>query len=182
MNQALIFIIATVTLAGISRASLLAPRSHGFARFFAWEAILGLVVLNAPAWFRDPFAPRQLVSWVFLAVSIALVVPGVHLLRSAGRPGPGRADATLLGIEKTSRLVTHGIYGYIRHPLYASLLFLAWGAFLKQLSWLSLLLACSASLFLFITARRDELECIQYFGPDYQTYMERTKRFVPFVF
>ena len=38
--------------------------------------------------------------------------------------GWGRENAALLELEKTSRLVTVGLYRYIRHPLYSSLLFL----------------------------------------------------------
>lgn len=75
-----------------------------------------------------------------------------------------------------------GAYKYIRHPLYSSLLFLAWGAFLKHLSWLGLILVVAASIFLFLTARSDESECLLHFGDAYRTYMRGTKRFVPFVF
>jgi protein-S-isoprenylcysteine O-methyltransferase Ste14 len=45
-----------------------------------------------------------------------------------------------------------------------------------------MLLALAASLFLVATARADEAECIRFFGPTYQDYMKRSKRFVPFVF
>jgi len=71
---------------------------------------------------------------------------------------------------------------YIRHPLYSSLLFLAWGIFFKIPSWSGALLALMATLFLFATARADEAECIRFFGPAYEKYMKKTKRFVPFLF
>ena len=54
------FVLATAALAYVSRASLAAPRSHGFYRFFAWEAILALVLLNLDGWLRDPFSWHQL--------------------------------------------------------------------------------------------------------------------------
>jgi protein-S-isoprenylcysteine O-methyltransferase Ste14 len=88
----------------------------------------------------------------------------------------------LLAFEKTSSLVTSGIYHYIRHPLYSSLLFLTWGIFFKGLSWPGFLLALAATLFLIATARADEAECIRFFGAPYQAYMKRSKRFVPFLF
>lgn len=65
--------------------------------------------------------------------------------------------------------------------LYASLLYLAWGAFLKDISWVSVILVLLASASLFGTAKADEKECIEYFGDQYQQYMGRTKRFIPFV-
>ena len=68
--QTVIILSASVPIAWISRRSLLRPSSHGFARFFAFEAILILVVVNFPFWFERPLAVRQLVSWVLLAGSL----------------------------------------------------------------------------------------------------------------
>jgi protein-S-isoprenylcysteine O-methyltransferase Ste14 len=182
MIRVIIFAIVSAFIVYISRKSLFHPHSHGFYRFFAWESILALVLLNALQWFKNPFSPQQLISWFFLLISIFLVVHGVHLLRVIGNPNQNRSDAELIAFEKTSSLVTVGVYKYIRHPLYSSLLFLAWGAFLKHPSWLGLLLAFSSSLFLFLTAKNDESECLKHFGNAYQIYMQGTKRFVPFLF
>ena len=44
------------------------------------------------------------------------------------------------------------------------------------------IVALLSSGFLYLTALRDELECIEYFGDDYRRYMKRSKRFVPFIF
>ena len=87
-----------------------------------------------------------------------------------------------MAFEKTSALVTSGIYHYIRHPLYCSLLLLTWGIFFKAPTWPGALLAVTATLFLIATAKADEAECILFFGPSYQDYMKQTKMFVPFVF
>ena len=180
--RTIVFIGVTVLLAYLSRAALLNPRSHGFCRFFAWESILGLILMNLPVWSLDPLAPHQLVSWVCLITSIVMAIQGFRLLHLVGKPTAARTDSELFGFEKTSSLVTVGLYGYIRHPLYAALLFLAWGAFLKEFSIPGILLISSASIFLFFTAKLDEAECLKYFGPAYKDYMGRTKNFVPFLF
>lgn len=182
MIKWVIFALGSIGLVYVSRASLRAPRSHGFYRFLAWEAILALILLNVGYWFERPFAPHQIISWLLLIISIVLVVQGVQLLRLVGKPNDRREDEALLGFEKTTTLVTVGIYKYIRHPLYASLLFLAWGAFFKNLSWLGVILTLAATLFLTLTAKVEEQESVRFFGPDYQAYMSRTKMFVPFLF
>ena len=41
-----LFAITSAALGFVSRASLKAPRSHGFYRFFAWECILALFFLD----------------------------------------------------------------------------------------------------------------------------------------
>ena len=180
--KAVTFIVATLGLAYVSRASLLVPRSHGFYRFFAWEAILVLILLNIDAWFRDPLSWHQLISWGFLSVSLFLVLHGVQLLRQIGKPDSRRDDASLVGFERTTTLVTRGAYRYIRHPLYSSLLFLAWGVFFKLPSWTGGLLAMLSTLLLVATARVEEAEDIRFFGPSYEVYRRQTKMFLPFVF
>jgi len=182
MNQAIIFLIGSIFFAWVSWYSLLKPLSHGFYRFFAWECILALVLLNFPMWTINPFALHQISSWLLLLASLTLVIHAVFLLRKIGRPNDERRDPELLPFEKTSTLVTTGAYRYIRHPMYAALLFLAWGAFLKDVSVPSIALMVGASIALFFTALCDEDECNQYFGTSYAEYMKTSKRFVPFLF
>jgi len=179
----IVFAAGSAVLGYLSRASLRNPRSHGFFRLFAWEAILGLFLINVEKWFVDPFAWYQSIAWTLLVVSIVPVVWGTILLKQAGKPAKGRKqDPNLLAFEKTTRLVTSGIYRYIRHPLYASLLLLGWGIFFKLPSLVGGALAVIASVCLFLTARADEAECVRFFGPQYEAYMKTTRRFVPFVF
>ncbi len=183
MFELILFAAITLLLALFSWKSLRNPRSHGFPRFFAWEAILALVILNAPVWFHDPFSWHQIVSWLLLIVSFIPLTLGIQLLRTRGEPNQEeRPEPELLGPEKTTRLVTSGVYRYIRHPLYSSLLLLDWGVFFKDISILGELLAVAATFFLILTAKADEAECVQTFGADYQEYMKRTKMFIPYVF
>ena len=182
MAKLIIFVAASIPILWISLPSLRRPRSHGFYRTFAWEAILALFLLNAEYWFVEPFAWHQIVAWTLLILSLPLIIGGVWLLRQVGRPDEHRQDASLIGVEKTTRLVTEGLYRYIRHPFYSSLLFLAWGISFKHPSWAGLALAATATVLLVITGKVEESEDIVYFGEKYREYMKRTKMFVPFVF
>jgi protein-S-isoprenylcysteine O-methyltransferase Ste14 len=174
MIEAILFIAGSLFILRISFPSQRRPGSHGFYRFFAWETILGLFVLTVHTWFTRPFAWYQLISWFLLATSIIPLVAGTSLLRSAGKP--------VGHFEATTQLVTMGIYRYIRHPLYASLLDLTWGIFFKSPAVLEGCLAMIATCFLYATARADEGECQLKFGQIYSEYMKTTKRFIPFIF
>jgi protein-S-isoprenylcysteine O-methyltransferase Ste14 len=66
--------------------------------------------------------------------------------------------------------------------LYAALLLLAWGVACKQPGGVSWSLALLASLALWLTAKRDEAECLQQFGEAYRDYMQRSKMFIPWLF
>jgi len=155
-------------------SSIREKRYHGYPRFFAFESVFVLILLNEKAWFRDPLSPRQIFSWLFLLVSILVVVAGFLTLAIYGKSRGGN-------FENTTRLVDCGIYGRIRHPMYASLIYLGVGAFLKDMSWTAgifLVVDIAAS---WITALMDESEMKAKFGAEYAAYMKRTKRFVPFV-
>jgi len=178
-----IFVAASAAIILLSWRPLRDLRSHGFYRFFAFELLAALILLNAPMWFRDPLSARQLVSWFLGAVSIGLAIEGFRLLRVIGRPAPTAARSTNLSFENTTTLVTVGAYRFIRHPLYASLLALVWCAYLKEpLAIGGMVLALSASGFLIATAVAEERENLKSFGAPYAAYMKRTRRFVPFVF
>jgi len=176
-----VFAVASLPIIQVSRQSLRHPASHGFWRFFAFEAILALILLNAPHWFTRPFGARQLVSWSLLCVSLVFVVWGFVLLRRRGGFDPAAEASPTFEWENTGQLVTSGIYGYIRHPMYSSLVFLTWGAVLKSVSIAALLLAVAASLALIATAKSEEAENVRRFGQGYRDYMTRTRRFVPFL-
>lgn len=183
MWKLIAFLLATGLLIYVSRASLRQPGSHGFYRFFAWEAILLLFLLNVERWFIDPFAWHQLIAWTLLFACIIPLAFGVKSLRERGQPVEERpGDPSLLAFEKTTALVTSGIYAYIRHPLYSSLLLLAWGIFFKAPGLVGGTLVLVATTFLVATARADEQECVRFFGAQYLDYMQKTRRFIPYLF
>jgi hypothetical protein len=97
MFSLVLFGLGSVGLLAYSWQSLQDPGSHGFYRFFAWEAILGLVLLNTPHWFAEPFTARQLLAWLLLFTSAVLAVHGFHLLKRIGQPQGS--------FENTSQLV-----------------------------------------------------------------------------
>jgi protein-S-isoprenylcysteine O-methyltransferase Ste14 len=176
-----VFMGGSLGLIILSVKSFTSPLSYGMPRFIAFEAVLGLVVLNAPAWFVEPLSLLQLISWVMLLDAAYLVSHAIWALRHYGQPDPSNQDASRVTLEKTTRLVTAGPYQSIRHPMYASLLWLAWGIFLKQPTPLAALLGILASVTLYITASWEERLNLQLFGDEYLAYMRRTKRFIPYV-
>jgi protein-S-isoprenylcysteine O-methyltransferase Ste14 len=170
----IVFVLFSIGIVYLSWPSLRNPRLHGFFRFFAFETLLLLILYNIDYWFLNPFSPMQILSWLALAGSLAMAIHGFYLLRVIGQP---HAD-----IENTTRLVKNGAYGYIRHPLYASLLLLGVGALLKTPSLVAGGMLTALIAFLIATARIEEGENIQRFGEQYKSYMEETKMFIPFVF
>jgi len=182
MEKLIAFAVLSIPLIIISFRSLRIPGSHGFYRFFGWEGMLWLTISNIRFWFSNPFSIPQIFSWMFLFYALYMVIAGVLLLKKKGKSDPIRQDQTLFSFEKTTELVETGLYKYIRHPLYGSLIFLSWGIFLKHIAFILFLVTLFSSVMLYLTAKMDEKECIAYFGEEYTEYMKRTKMFMPFLF
>jgi len=179
--QLVLFFIGTIFLILVSNKSLRSPKVHGFYRFFVFEFSLTLVLLNIPYWFTDPFSFLQIISWVLLIISIYLVFQSFYSLKKFGGNRKREKESANFNFEDTTNLVRDGIYKYIRHPMYGSLLFLAPGAMFKYISIITVSLAMVIFVFLIITAKIEEKENLKYFGYDYSDYMKKTKMFIPFI-
>ena len=182
MTTLIIFIILSVLVTVISRRTLFQPKSHGFYRFFSWECMAWLVASNYKFWFIDPFSIQQIFSWVLLFYASYLVIAGMLLIKMKGKPNPERDEKNLFGFEKTTELITTGVFKLIRHPLYSSLIFLTWAVYLKHTTVSLFVIALISTNFLYFTSRFDEKECLRYFGDSYRKYMNHTKMFIPYIF
>ena len=153
--------------------SLRAKRYHAIFRFFAFECIFLLVLMNYRDWFHNPFSLNQVISWLLLSVSIYAAFVGLYLFYKLGKPEDQ--------LEETINLVTTGIYRYIRHPMYLSLILVGFGAMMKDPGYVQVFLGIINLIALFFTARIEENEMIAKFGEEYKNYMKRTKMFMPFI-
>jgi protein-S-isoprenylcysteine O-methyltransferase Ste14 len=148
-------------------------RYHGIPRFFSFESIFILTLLNYRVWFDDPLSPGQVLSWLLLGISLYPVMSGYYLLTRKGNPDSN--------FENTSNLVKTGIYGKIRHPLYLSLFLFGTGIMLKDPGTIQIILGFINLTAVVITSRIEEKEMISKFGNEYLVYMTETKMFVPFI-
>jgi protein-S-isoprenylcysteine O-methyltransferase Ste14 len=181
MGKLIIFILGSLGIILISKKSLPISNSHGFHRFFAFELLLILFLVNWEHWVEDPSSLHQMISWPLLVASLFLAVHGFYLLWVLGKPRGRVEGSPNLGFENTTRLVTIGAYKYIRHPLYGSLLLLGWGIFFKYPTRVGGLLALGISICLIATAKAEENENTSRFGEAYSRYQESTKMFIPWV-
>lgn len=79
-----------------------------------------------------------------------------------------------------SRLVQHGVYRLVRHPLYTALVHLGFGWALLWQSWPAAALTLVLALQLLLKARIEEAWLRKKFA-DYPAYAARVKRFIPWI-
>jgi len=148
-------------------------RFHGIPRFFAFESIFILVLLNIRVWFHNPFSLNQVISWILLILSAYIAIAGVLLLKRKGKSSGS--------FENTTTLVKSGIYSLIRHPLYFSLFLLGTGVMLKNPGIPALALGAVNLVAVYLTSLIEEKEMEERFGTAYKQYMKETKMFIPFI-
>ena len=99
----------------------------------------------------------------------------------------GRAHADLglnwspsLEIREKHELITRGIYGVIRHPMYASQWLVAIAQPLLLQNWIAGFLNLIAFIpFYFLRVKAEEQMMLDSFGTQYQEYMNKTGGVVP---
>ncbi|MFH2110536.1 MAG: isoprenylcysteine carboxylmethyltransferase family protein [Candidatus Bathyarchaeota archaeon] len=152
-------------------------------------ALLGLFLLNplfVVAAFRERATVAQLLPlWDSPLVSVAgialLVVGGAVTV--AGRAQLDRFGSGILRIEEGHRLVTTGIYGVIRHPIYGGGIIGVVGVYTAFRSLVTLVVV-TAIYFVVIRHRLlfEEGMLVEEFGDEYRNYMKRTKRLIPLIY
>jgi protein-S-isoprenylcysteine O-methyltransferase Ste14 len=99
----------------------------------------------------------------------------------AGRAQLGKSWADIETPSSVAKpaLVNHGLYRYIRHPIYTGDILLLVGLELSLNSWFVLLILLMIPVILKQAIREERLLIVNLAG--YDDYCRRTKRFLPFV-
>jgi protein-S-isoprenylcysteine O-methyltransferase Ste14 len=148
-------------------------------RYMLQSTVLACVLIVQPLFW--PQLGLRIVGpagfWLQLAgVALALAAAA---LNAWARQCLGVFYAQRAELQQAHRVIRHGPYAYVRHPIYSAYILVA-VALLLVLPSLPMLLVCLYSYRLFHqTAQRDEsFLCAEL--PGYTDYMQRTPRFLPF--
>jgi len=119
-----------------------------------------------------------------------LVVIGIVLiciggaLRITSRITLKKAGFTIVNSYKLQivgghRLITNGIYSYIRHPLYLGEMTRNLGFAILFSSLYGLVVMILANIFLILRIEIEEKMLIAEFGSEYEEYKKKTKKLIP---
>lgn len=136
------------------------------------------VYLTNPNWMAwSKIGLPESVRWAGVGIGI-LCVLGIYWLFSSIGAGITPVSAT----RKEHKLVTNGIYRYIRHPLYTvgSSLFISFGMMADN--WFIAALGILTFILMAVRTPKEESNLIEKFGDEYRDYMKRTGRFLPKLF
>lgn len=113
--------------------------------------------------------PAEGMASPFHFLSILMMFTGIVLITSGWKRIHSAPD----------RLVTDGIYGYIRHPQYLGILVLTAGMLVQWVTIPTAIMWPILVILYFRLAKREEKEMEEKFGEEYAEYRQRVPMFLP---
>jgi protein-S-isoprenylcysteine O-methyltransferase Ste14 len=178
--------IVVLTYWVISGAKAKRPRRQEsvLTRFIQyWLPLLAAFLLLGPgewfghSWLRENFVPHNnLVGISGLSVSI---IGAVVACRS--RYILGKNWSLAVQKKEGHELIQHGIYNYIRHPIYSGLLLIFTGHTLIVGDYRGIIALGIVFVSFRMKLMKEEKWLIEIFGDQYTAYKSRTKALIPYL-
>jgi protein-S-isoprenylcysteine O-methyltransferase Ste14 len=152
-------------------------------RFGLAAAIIGLAIIPGIYVFTGfPLSADYLLSPLSVVIGAALYVAAMWIFRRTHKE-LGKNWSISLEIREKHELISAGPYALIRHPMYTSFLLMALGqAFLLANWFVGLAGLVGFAILFFLRVDKEEQMMLEFFGPQYRDYMNRTKRIIPYLY
>src|SRR3990167_1758597 len=127
----------------------------------------GLLTFAASGWLR----------WLGLGLYVAGNALAFAAVKTLGKQYSGYVT-----LQDGHQLVTTGLYGLIRHPIYLRALMVVIGLPLVFRSWLFLVMLPLGAVFVAARIRAEEKLLADEFGAEFEAYRRRTWRLLPYIY
>ena len=144
--------------------------------FFA--ALLLGFVLDHPLSLPFPVARIGSLHWISAIIAGSMVLTGIAIF-AAGIRNFSSAATPVQGTKPTRTLVTTGIHGWSRNPIYLGMFFVYGGiGVIVRSPWILILALPLAVMIRYGVVAREEAYLEQRFGDPYRDYKARVRRWV----
>lgn len=133
--------------------------------------IIGVIIIFTTVGNKNLF-PSLLLNKFILLLS---VVYWLYFFTSALRVH----KQAVKGAERINKIIDNGVYGMVRHPIYAADIVLIWGIFVVFPSSIILFIAIYFTIILFIWMKLEEKVLIERFEEQYLEYMRKVPMIIP---
>jgi protein-S-isoprenylcysteine O-methyltransferase Ste14 len=151
----------------------------GYEHPYSHHIQIGSIIVFFLVWILDTFLVefaldiRNLVPFIIRLILFVIVAITSYLLINFSH------KKIFLPSDQKSQLVTDGVYSYVRHPMYLSIIVLLLAFSLLSISFLSLI---SWVIIVFLFNRMmifEEAELLKILGIEYRNYMSQVPRWIP---
>ena len=155
-----------------------------------WPAVIYLILALTGFFviFYDFWKLQNLSFQLYIPVITGIILIGIGgffriksrtILKKAGF---NMVNSYKLQIVSDHRLITEGVYSYIRHPLYLGEIIRNIGLAVLFSSLYGLVVMIIANLFLVVRIQAEEKMLVSEFGEEYEEYKSRTKKLLPYIY
>ena len=162
--------------------SIFLSNQNSKKQFFKLPVVVqkGLVLVVFGPVFIAPLVPQyrfNMSEYISLPIGISLFVLGwIPIILALCKFG------TIPGVRKKSNLITTGIYGIVRHPIYSGTLIAVLGLTILLKSIISIAYFPVLVLLYFLGLDPEERILIEQYGDEYIEYKKKVpKRLIPFI-
>ena len=152
----------------------------GWGFFLFW---IGIWISPQPRFavpvFQNLLVPVPVVNFSIPVLHMIIFIPFFALGSWLGIEGVKETTLKVAETHRTKRIVTAGVYSYLRHPQYL-------GGFLAHLgisfllsAWYSLLSTPLMAALVYLISWKEEEELIKEFGKDYEEYKKKMPMLMP---
>jgi protein-S-isoprenylcysteine O-methyltransferase Ste14 len=147
---------------------------------YLWVSII--VSITIGIFVRIKFSSPIFFNEQLALIGITLIIIGI-IIRLITIKQLGRLFTVDVTIRDNHQLMQNGFYKYLRHPSYTGSLLSFLGFGLSLNNWFSLTIVFLPILIAFIYRMNIEENVLsKKFGKQYQDYISKTKRLIPFVY
>lgn len=134
------------------------------------------IATGQPAFADYGFYPVE--AWL----GVLTIVASLALFRVTHKQ-LGRMWSVTLEMRQGHKLVTDGLYRYVRHPMYSSFALFALAQFLLLQNWIAGVAGLVGfGILFFMRVSQEERVMTETFGDEYRHYMRRTARIIPWIY
>jgi len=140
-----------------------------------WTSVLAFALMVAGlAWLM---ARGELIGRSIPAIAVQIAAMALMI---AARITFGKRSFHAAANPTAGGVVTNGPYRWVRHPIYAAILYFAWGTALDHHTWQAVGAAVLMTIGAIIRMLAEETLLLQRY-PEYAAYRSRTARVIPFL-
>lgn len=165
------------------RAEKLGWKEDWPALFYLVIAILGFAVSIYDFWILQGLL-FQIGVLLFLGIVLLIIGGSLRVMsrKTLTKAGFTMINSYKLQIVGDQRLITDGVYGRIRHPLYLGEICRNLGFALLFSSLYGFVVMVIANVFLILRIGIEERMLLAQFGKDYEEYMKKTYKLIPYIY
>lgn len=152
-------------------------RAKGYIFVVIQFVLAGLIIISAileSVYLHHSISSvSRIAGIILLTISLFVIIITLINFRQIVTPNPVPRDSAVL--------VTNGIYRYIRHPMYLSVLSGLTGLTLFYCSYYTLILCSAGVIFITIKIKYEETFLTARFH-EYKAYSKKSKKLIPFIY